>query len=161
MKNLHRMVWSAAILLLLSGCSYWAPHSEHRNPPTEPAAAAVTTVETQSSRQDVLYVCDCGEACQCNSMSTAPGNCACGKPMRWHHVLKIEGDEALLCTCQQGCQCRIDPNDPGKCGCGQAVKRVSLKGTGIHFCNCGGSCFCNTVSDQAGECRCGMPLKTL
>jgi hypothetical protein len=42
-----------------------------------------------------------------------------------------------------------------------AVKRVSLKGTGIYFCNCGGSCFCNTVSGEPDACKCGIPLKTI
>jgi hypothetical protein len=81
--------------------------------------------------------------------------------MKWHHVVKVEGDEALLCACAEGCTCKIDPKDASKCGCGQPLKRVSLKGTGIYFCNCGGSCFCNTVSDQPGKCRCGMDLKTV
>jgi len=79
--------------------------------------------------------------------------------MKWGHVLKIEGEEALLCTCAEGCKCSLDPKDPTKCGCGQPVKRVSLKGAGIYFCNCGGSCMCNTVSNSPGKCKCGMDLK--
>lgn len=133
----------AAALVLSWGCAGKSAHA--------PAA----------DRQDVLYVCDCGDACKCNSMGTRPGNCACGKPMKWHHVVKIEGDEALLCTCKEGCACQLDAKDPSRCACGQPIKRVSLKGSGIHFCNCGGSCFCNTVSSQPGKCRCGMELKTV
>jgi len=117
-------------------------------------AAAQTDV-----RADVLYTCACGDGCHCNSMSKEPGNCSCGKPMVWGHVVKVEGDEALLCSCAQGCKCSIDPDDPSKCGCGKPVKRVSLKGTGMNFCNCGGSCTCNTVSDTPGNCGCGMKLK--
>lgn len=110
-------------------------------------------------RHDVLYYCDCGADCKCNSVSTKPGNCKCDKPMKWGHVLKIEGDEALVCTCAEGCKCSLDPKDPSKCGCGQSVKRISLKGTGVYFCNCGGSCMCNTVSDSPGKCKCNMDLK--
>jgi hypothetical protein len=78
-----------------------------------------------------------------------------------YHLVKVEGDEALLCTCGANCACALDKKDGSKCGCGMAVKRVSLKGTGINFCNCGGSCFCNTVSSEPGACKCGMPLKTI
>ena len=123
--------------------------------------AAKTGDAQAGARQDVLYVCNCGDACKCNAMSTKPGNCACGKEMKWNHVVKVEGDEALLCTCAEGCTCQIDPKVAAKCGCGQPLKRVSLKGTGIYFCNCGGSCFCNTVSDQPGKCRCTMNLQNV
>jgi len=111
------------------------------------------------ARKDVLYSCNCGSECKCNSAGVVSGNCACGKPMAWGHMVRVEGDEALLCTCKEGCRCSIDPNDPSKCGCGNPVKRVSLKGSGLYFCNCGGACSCNTVSAEPGNCRCGMPLK--
>lgn len=115
--------------------------------------------KTEEQRQDVLYTCDCGEECYCNSASTKPGDCSCGKPMKWGHVVKTDGNEALLCRCNVGCKCSIDPNDSSKCGCGKSAKRVDLKGKGIYFCNCGGSCTCNTVSESPGKCRCGMDLK--
>jgi hypothetical protein len=124
--------------------------------PGEQPAAAVA-----GERADVLFACDCGNGCDCTTLSKQPGNCACGKPLRWYHVVKIENDEALLCSCQAGCSCQLDPADPIKCGCGNPVKRVSLKGSGLFFCNCGGSCTCNTVQGAAGECRCGMQLKQL
>jgi len=116
-------------------------------------------VRADEQRHDVLYYCDCGADCHCNSVSTKPGDCKCKKPMKWGHVLKMEGDEALVCTCAEGCKCSLDPNDPTKCGCGKPVKRINLKGTGIYFCNCGGSCMCNTVSDSPGKCKCNMDLK--
>ncbi len=112
-------------------------------------------------RSDVLYSCNCGPQCKCNSVSVNPGNCKCGAPLKWGHVLKIEGNEALLCQCKEGCQCKIDPKDSSKCGCGMPVNRVNLQGTDIYFCNCGGSCFCNTVSGEPGKCNCGMNLKTV
>ena len=122
--------------------------------------AYVETGTAEEQRKDVLYTCKCGPECKCNTVSTKPGNCACGQPMKWGHVVKIEGNEALLCTCKEGCKCSgLNPKDPTKCACGNPVKRVSLKGTGIYFCNCGGSCMCNTVSDSPGKCKCGMELK--
>lgn len=123
------------------------------------SAAGMGAATQGMERPDVLYTCACGDGCSCNSMSKEPGNCSCGKPLAWGHVLKVEGDEAILCTCAEGCKCKIDPNDPNKCGCGEPVKRVSLKGTGLYFCNCGGSCSCNTLSAAPGACGCGMQLK--
>ncbi len=122
-------------------------------------SAAVVLAKSDEERQDVLYYCNCGPECHCNSVGTSPGNCKCGKPMKWGHVLKVEGDTALVCTCGKGCKCSLHPDDPTKCGCGNPVKKVNLKGTGIYFCNCGGSCTCNTVSDKPGKCKCGMDLK--
>jgi len=111
------------------------------------------------SRQDVIYSCACGEGCNCDTVSTTPGNCRCGKPMAWGHVVKSEGDDVLVCTCAEGCACKLDADDPTKCACGNPLKRISLKDSGLYFCNCGGSCLCNTVSDKEGTCKCGMPLK--
>ena len=122
--------------------------------------AYMETASTEEQRSDVLYTCDCGPQCKCNSVSTKPGKCSCGQPMKWGHVLKTEGNEAILCTCKEGCKCSgFDPKDPTKCSCGNPVKRANLKGTGIYFCNCAGSCTCNTVSDKPGKCKCGMELK--
>ena len=124
------------------------------------AAKETQTAATDAERQDVLYTCNCGPQCKCNSMSTTAGDCACGNPMKWGHVIRTEGNEALLCQCAEGCKCAgLDPNNPDNCMCGKPIKRVSLEGTGIYFCNCGGSCSCNTVSDSPGKCKCGMNLK--
>jgi len=111
-----------------------------------------------SARADVLYSCACGPECKCGSVSTQPGNCKCGKPMEWGHVVRIEGDVAHVCTCAEGCKCSADPKDPAKCGCGKDLKKVSLKDSGIFYCNCGGKCACNVLSDKPGECKCGMKL---
>ncbi len=145
MKRITYLLFGFCIALLVAGCLA--------------RQAETTKTAAQAERHDVLYTCDCGPQCNCNSMSIHPGNCACGKPMKWGHVLKVEGTEAILCQCAEGCSCKLDANDPTKCACGKPVKRVNLAGTGIYFCNCGGSCFCNTVSDKPGTCKCGMPLK--
>lgn len=122
-------------------------------------APAMAATASQGERKDVLYTCACGAGCDCNSVSTTPGNCRCGKPMAWGHVVKVEGNQALLCTCAEGCACKQDPANPAQCACGKPLKRVNLEGSGIFFCNCGGSCTCNTLSAEAGSCKCGMPLK--
>lgn len=122
------------------------------------SCASTHTCHHGVEKRDIIYFCDCGADCKCDKVSKEPGKCGCGKDMVGGHVLKIEGDEALVCVCGPDCTCKLDPNDPAKCGCGKTVKRVSLKGTGLYFCNCGGTCFCNTVSDKPDTCKCGMPL---
>jgi hypothetical protein len=112
-----------------------------------------------SARHDLVYACACKDGCPCNTVSMNAGKCTCGKGLEAHHVLKMEGSEALLCACPEGCTCKLDAKDASKCGCGKTVKRVNLKGAGIYFCNCGGSCECNTLSAEPGKCKCGMALK--
>lgn len=169
--NLRRLIWLLLVIgaLTLAGCCGMHCKEQRRMDCDKcqmkgmhhegKMMMAPMAADQATQRHDLLYVCNCGPECKCNSVATAPGNCKCGKPLVAYHVVKIEGDEALLCTCGGNCACAIDPKDPTKCGCGKEVKRVNLKGTGIFFCNCGGSCFCNTVSDQPGNCKCGMPLK--
>lgn len=142
MKCLHFVLAGVCLFMLFVGCSQ------------------MQTASSDTERRDVLYTCNCASYCKCNSVSTKPGKCLCGLPLRWGHVIKTEGNEAILCQCHEGCRCAgLNPDDPTKCACGNPVKRVNLKGTGIYFCNCGGSCLCNTVSDKAGKCKCGMDLK--
>jgi hypothetical protein len=136
----------AALLLTFASALYGAPTSGGK------AAKA-------AKARNVLYTCACGPTCQCTTATTAAGQCSCGKPLKWNHVLKVEGSVALVCSCAEGCTCAMDPQNGTQCGCGQEVKRVELKGTGLYFCNCGGSCACNTVATKPGKCGCGMALK--
>jgi len=148
------------LLLMLGGCG---PCCWKRGCATEGCrmqmAQAPVAKATEDVRPDVLYTCNCGPDCKCNSVSKSSGNCTCGKPLAWGHLVRIEDDEALLCTCGEGCKCQIDSKDKTRCGCGNPIKRVSLSDTGLYFCNCKGACGCNYVSVDSGNCRCGMPLK--
>ena len=60
------------------------------------ACVGMKTTQTDEERKDVLYTCDCGPQCKCNTVSTKPGNCACGAPLKWGHIVKAEGNDALL-----------------------------------------------------------------
>lgn len=141
---------------LLSGCGPCCMRMKAAHGDCGGKAAPAAEMQ---QRSDVLYTCGCGPECRCGAVSTQPGACGCGKPLAWGHVVRVEGNEALLCTCKEGCRCRIDPQDATRCGCGNPIKRANLVGTGVYFCNCGGACSCNTVSAVPAECRCGMPLK--
>ncbi len=122
------------------------------------AAESKAPAKKAATRHDVLYVCECGDSCACNTVGAKAGKCKCGKELVAHHVVKMEGTEALVCACPSGCTCKLDEQDATKCGCGKAIRRVDLKGTGLYFCNCGGSCACNTVLAKPGKCKCGMDL---
>lgn len=167
-----RLLCSFLLLFFISGCACLfgdCPMKQQQatqvgQPPChtdKPPCFMEKGTPQADNRKDILYTCNCGPQCKCNSVGTQSGNCTCGSPMKWGHVIKVEGDEALLCTCGKGCQCGADAKDPEKCGCGNPMKRVSLKGTGLYFCNCGGSCFSNTISVEPGSCRCGMDLKKI
>jgi len=123
------------------------------------AAGIVLAAETakEAPKSPAYYVCNCGPDCDCNSISSKPGNCKCKKPMVQMHLLSIEGDKALLCTCGADCDCKIDPADKTKCGCGKPVKTVGLKGK--YVCSCGPDCACGMISDKPGKCGCGKKLK--
>ena len=112
----------------------------------------------QVDRHDVLHTCPCGLQCNCSTVSTKPGKCDCGRALKWAHVLKREGTEAILCQSDERCQCYLKSKDTAKCSCGSSTKRVSLVGTGIYFCKSGASSFCNYVSDSSGKCKCGSEL---
>lgn len=167
-----------SLAVLLSACQYPGPHMSGRaNCGSCPKMHAAKDMQmakdgscckvdkdrqsmaADASRADVIYTCACDDGCDCNSVGTSPGNCRCGKPMAWGHVVKVEGNEALVCNCAEGCTCKQDAADPTKCACGKPLKRVDLSGSGLFFCNCGGSCTCNTVNAEPGNCKCGMPLK--
>ena len=109
-------------------------------------------------RHDVLYSCAQGK---CSSVGIKPGNCACGLPMKWGHVIKVEGNEAILCQCAEGCKCSgLDPKNPGKCVCGTPVKRVSYRGTRpLISATAAAHAPAILCSDKPGKCKCGMDLK--
>ena len=114
--------------------------------------------EPAPDRHDVVYVCNCGDDCDCGTMAVAPGTCSCGTELVQAHLVKVEENEALLCTCGGDCDCTIDAEDESKCSCGNQLRRVSFDGTGLYYCKCGGSCTCNYVATAPGKCSCGMEL---
>ena len=157
MKNLRVLSFVACVALVV-GCGA---------APSETVATAEVNVEqapaaeaAAEARHDMVYVCSCGEDCDCKTVATEPGNCACGNELKAAHLVKVEGNEGLLCSCEEGCTCEINSEDETKCSCGSDLRRVSFEDTGLFYCNCGGSCTCNHVSAEAGKCSCGMDLVT-
>jgi hypothetical protein len=142
-----RLVLVMAVLVLASGvCSGKVFAAEGQD-----------AVKEAVSESSILYVCNCGADCKCNTVSLSPGKCECGEDLVPMHILKIAENKAILCVCGKDCTCKLDQADPSKCGCGKAVKQVDLKG--MYVCNCGADCACNIVSDKPGKCKCGNELK--
>jgi len=89
---------------------------------------------------DTVYVCACGETCDCKTMSRNDGKCTCGKALGKGVITSMEGDKAMVklegkeiafttkakytCACGEGCNCDTISQKPGNCTCGKAMKKV-------------------------------------
>ena len=83
------------------------------------------------------FVCNCGDQCDCNSISNKAGKCGCGKELIEATAIKVEGDSA---TFQIG------------------ERTQTFKTTAKFACNCGESCDCKYMSNTGGKCICGKDL---
>lgn len=45
---------------------------------------------------DIVYVCPCGEACACKTISDAADKCKCGKELAKASVVRVEGESAVV-----------------------------------------------------------------
>ena len=84
---------------------------------------------------DAIYVCGCGDGCDCGSLAKQEGKCGCGQDLVKTTVTKVEkgtlfyklnGKELpaptqgkYACGCGKGCGCGSISQKPGKCGCGK------------------------------------------
>ena len=91
---------------------------------------------------DTVYACNCGEKCNCKSLSMKETNCTCGNKMVKATVTKVDGDTVMLksagwakerafptkgkyaCACGEGCNCGMISQNPGKCACGKEMAKV-------------------------------------
>jgi hypothetical protein len=117
-----------------------------------------TTPSSHGAKASALYLCPCSADCSCATVAVKPGKCGCGKELVAVHPLKVEAGSVLACPCGPRCGCTLDAKDPTKCGCGKAVRKVTLKGSGLYYCACEGGC-CVVISDKPGKCGCGKDLK--
>ena len=89
---------------------------------------------------DEIYACNCGEACNCDTMSRNAGKCTCGKEMVKAQVTSVEEGKASLKA--SGWE-----------------KERTFKTAGQHACACGPACKCNTISQNQGKCTCGTDMQ--
>ena len=91
---------------------------------------------------DEKYVCNCGEGCPCNTISSNAGKCSCGKDMVKAKVVKVDKGKAdfkaegwskersfktvakYACSCSPECKCGTISQNPGKCTCGSEMKKI-------------------------------------
>jgi hypothetical protein len=85
---------------------------------------------------DEIFVCPCGEGCDCDAMSLKPASCSCGKTMIKAKVTKV--DENFV---------YVD------------ARATGFKRTGKYACACGPGCDCGTISQKPGKCSCGKDMK--
>jgi hypothetical protein len=93
---------------------------------------------------DSIYVCGCGDGCDCGSLAKKEGKCGCGKDMVKTTVNKVENGKVFYtidgkelsapiqgkyaCGCK-GCDCGSVSQKPGKCGCDQDMVKVKSSKT--------------------------------
>jgi hypothetical protein len=75
---------------------------------------------------DERYVCNCGEKCPCNMISSNEGKCTCGIDMVKAKVAKVEKGKATF-----------------KANLWE--KERSFKTVGKYACNCAPGCKCDTT----------------
>ncbi len=116
----------------------------------------------KNSSDAVLYVSSCAD-CTRVVVSRDSGSCACGKDLVAMHVLKQEGNEAVLCACGKDCSCTIDEKNPLQCGCGKPVRKVSLTADQTSAPCKGGSENCpRSATDKPVGCgKCSKPCRSI
>jgi len=87
---------------------------------------------------DTVYVCACGEGCDCKTMSRKEGKCSCGKALGKGVITSMDGDKAMV---------------------NLAGKDLSFTTKAKYVCDCGETCNCDTISQKPGKCSCGKEMK--
>ena len=87
-----------------------------------------------------VYVCNCGETCNCDTISKHPGQCVCGKDMVKAKVTCVEKGKVMVQG--EGWE-----------------KPRAFKTVAKYACACGPKCDCDTISQKPGKCPCGTEMK--
>lgn len=104
------------------------------------AAYAALKSKIELKAGDEIYACNCGEACNCDTMSRNAGKCTCGKEMIKAQVTRVEGGKASLTA--TGWE-----------------KEKTFKTAGQYACACGPACNCDTSNQNQGTCTCGTDMQ--
>jgi len=62
------------------------------------AAETAVAAATQFKVGDTVYVCGCGESCDCNTIQTSPGKCHCGMALVEGKVTKVAAGKVTVKT---------------------------------------------------------------
>jgi len=86
---------------------------------------------------DTIYVCGCGEGCDCGALAKKGGTCSCGKNLVKTTVNKVEKGRAYY---------TVDG------------KELSAPTQGKYACGCGEGCNCGSISQKPGKCTCDKDM---
>jgi hypothetical protein len=87
---------------------------------------------------DTIYVCGCGDGCDCGSLAKKKGTCSCGKELVKTTVNKVENNKVFY---------TVDG------------KELSAPMTGKYACGCGDGCNCGSISQKPGKCACDKNME--
>jgi hypothetical protein len=99
-------------------------------------AAKGPTGKFDAKAADTIYVCGCGEGCDCGTLGKKDGTCSCGKALVKTTVNKVENGKVFY---------TLDG------------KELSASITGKYACGCGG-CNCGSISQKPGKCACDKDM---
>ena len=109
MKRIAMLFVLVAAAVVIGACAHGAhhgaggpncPQGQNCPPcPSCPKGGPAAAAEKAPQSSGTIYWCNCGPECKCNSVSTKPGKCSCGKEMAGGHVIWVDGSTALACTC--------------------------------------------------------------
>jgi hypothetical protein len=85
---------------------------------------------------DTIYVCGCGDGCDCGSQAKKEGKCGCGKEMVKTTVTKVDKTKVYY---------TLDG------------KELSAPIKGKYACGCG-ECDCGSISQKSGKCGCDKDM---
>jgi hypothetical protein len=110
-----------------------AAHSDAAHPEmAQPAHPEMKLVPGQE-----VYACNCGAACDCNTLSNNPGKCTCGVDLAKVKVKSVGDGTAVLLF---------------------GGEERTFKTKGKYACACGEKCPCHTISQKPGKCTCGVEM---
>jgi hypothetical protein len=95
------------------------------------------TDKFEAKAGDTIYVCGCGEGCDCGSLAKKEGTCSCGKALVKTTVTKVENGRVFY---------TLDG------------KELSASMTGKYACGCGDGCDCGSISQKPGKCACDKDM---
>jgi hypothetical protein len=85
---------------------------------------------------DTIYVCGCGDNCDCGTLAKKEGKCGCGKELVKTTVDKVEKGKVFY---------KVDG------------KELTAPVKGKYACGCG-ECDCGSVSQKPGKCNCDKDM---
>jgi hypothetical protein len=89
---------------------------------------------------ETIYVCGCGAGCDCGTVGSKVGKCACSKELVKTTVSKAEKGKVFYMV---------------------NGKEFSAPSMGKYICECGAGCGCGMISQKPGKCACGKPMKKI